>query len=231
MMQGFKPVQQIQEDFQATMQDGEAEKPPRMITLPDRLFADFKIVNEDNEKLFEFVAYQMMIQVLEELQDDHWALEFPSCIGSAGRSLLHEVGNYFGLAHHSQGKSGKNRRTIIYPRSQFKDKQDQERRRLEKEKEKIKDKIGGKPIIGTPIEKPKTFREQMIKQVYEEQRGDPVLTQLTTNMVNEDSPIPKNAEEYLAYIKPLVEAKKKELETHDYMQYVNKLDVNAGDLV
>ena len=38
-----------------------AEKAPRMISLPDRLFADFKVVNDENEKLFEFVAYQMMI--------------------------------------------------------------------------------------------------------------------------------------------------------------------------
>ena len=88
-----------------------------MITLPDRLLADFKIVDDSNEKLFEFVSYSMMIQVLEELDNDNWALEFPAFIGSAGRSLLHEVGNYFGLAHHSQGKAGKNRRTIIYPRS------------------------------------------------------------------------------------------------------------------
>ena len=40
-----------------------------------------------------------------------------------------------------------------------KDKQEQERRRLEKERDKIKDKIGGKSIIGTPNENPKTFRE------------------------------------------------------------------------
>ena len=168
------------------------------------MFADFKIVDEHNEKLFEFVSYQMMIQVLEDLKDDNWALEFPSCIGSGGRSLLHEVGNYFGLAHHSQGKSGKNRRTIIYPRSQFKDKQEAERRRLEKEMEKIKEKLGGKAIIGTPIDNPKTFREQMIKQVYEEQRGNPVTTQLTTNMVDQEAPVPKNAQEYLEYITPLI---------------------------
>ena len=118
MMQGFKPVEQIQADLEASRAEGqEAKKAPKMISLPDRMFADFKIVDEHNEKLFEFVSYQMMIQVLEDLKDDNWALEFPSCIGSGGRSLLHEVGNYFGLAHHSQGKSGKNRRTIIYPRS------------------------------------------------------------------------------------------------------------------
>ena len=50
--------------------------------------------------------------------------------------------------------------------------------------DKIKDKLGGKAIIGTPIDNPKTFREQMIKQVYEEQRGHPVTTQLTTNLVD-----------------------------------------------
>jgi len=31
------------------------------------------------------------------------ALEFPECIASNGRSKLHEVANYFGLAHHSAG--------------------------------------------------------------------------------------------------------------------------------
>ena len=35
----------------------EAEKPPRMISLPDRLFDDFKVVSAANEELFEFVAY------------------------------------------------------------------------------------------------------------------------------------------------------------------------------
>ena len=46
------------------------------------------------------------------------------------------------------------------------------------------------------------------------------MTKLTTNMFDDDHPVPKNAEEYLAYITPLIEAKKKELEAHEYMQYV-----------
>jgi len=40
------------------------------------------------------------------MTDDLWALEFPSCIGGEGRAILHEVAHYFGLACHSQGKSG-----------------------------------------------------------------------------------------------------------------------------
>ena len=55
----------------------------------------------------------------------------------------------------------------------------------------------------------------MIKQVYEEQTGHPVTTQLTTNMVDQEAPIPQNAEQYLAYIIPLIQAKKLELETHE----------------
>ena len=50
-------------------------------------------------------------------------------------------------------------------------------------------------------------------------------------MVLEEPNAPKNAEEYLAYITPLIAAKKKELEEHEYQQYVKNLDVNAGKLV
>ena len=34
---------------------------PKMISIPDRLFSDFKIVDSDNEQLFEFVAYSMIV--------------------------------------------------------------------------------------------------------------------------------------------------------------------------
>ena len=34
---------------------------PKMICIPDRLFSDFKIVDSDNEELFEFVAYSMIV--------------------------------------------------------------------------------------------------------------------------------------------------------------------------
>ena len=49
------------------------------------------------------------------MTDDLWTLEFPECIGGDGRALLHDVAYYFGLACHSQGKAGKNRRAIMYP--------------------------------------------------------------------------------------------------------------------
>jgi len=58
------------------------------------------------------------------MTDDMWTLEFPECIGGDGRALLHDVAYYFGLACHSQGKAGKNRRAIMYPFSQLKDKQE-----------------------------------------------------------------------------------------------------------
>ena len=70
----------------------------------------------------------------------------------------------------------------------------------------------------------------MIKQVYEEQRGNPVTTQLTTNMVDQAAPVPKNAQEYLEYITPLIQAKKKELESHEYQEYVKKLCVEKSEI-
>ena len=39
----------------------EVAKEPKLISIPDRLFVDFKIVDSDNEKLFEFVAYSMIV--------------------------------------------------------------------------------------------------------------------------------------------------------------------------
>ena len=50
-------------------------------------------------------------------------------------------------------------------------------------------------------------------------------------MVEEVPIAPKNAEEYLAYVTPLIAAKKKELEQHEYQQYMKNLEVNAEKLV
>jgi hypothetical protein len=46
-------------------------------------------------------------------------LEFPDIICTEGRSKLHDIGNYFGLAHHSIGKKGGKRRTMMYPKTLF----------------------------------------------------------------------------------------------------------------
>ena len=50
------------------------------------------------------------------------AIEFPEVIPSLGRSKLHDLANYFGLAHHSTGskaKGGKKRKFLIYPKTLF----------------------------------------------------------------------------------------------------------------
>lgn len=57
----------------------------------------------ENEKLFEFVAFYVTLNIFEKMTDDKWQLEFPSCINNEGRRILHEVANYYELAHHSQG--------------------------------------------------------------------------------------------------------------------------------
>jgi len=87
---------------------------------------------------------------------------------------LHEVANYFSLSHHSRGKKGKtsnNRQLIMYPKSQFKEKQEIEKRRMEKERYKLIEHFKVKEMIGAACE-PKTFREMVVKDIYEESRGN-----------------------------------------------------------
>jgi hypothetical protein len=67
------------------------------------------------------------------------------------------VANYFELAHHSQGKE--NRRTYMYPRSQFIEKQEQERKKLEKERDKMREKYKTREFISEPLSVCKTFRD------------------------------------------------------------------------
>ena len=155
-----------------------------MHLIPSKFFQGFEQLDEQSEKLFEFVAFFVTLNVADKMTDDCWALEFPTCIGSQGRQILHEVANYFKLAHHSQGKD-KNRRTFIYPRTQFGERQETERRRLEKEKEKLWDKYKDKNLHVAPNDNPKTFRDQVLRQIWEDRNNFPVETRLTTNMLDE----------------------------------------------
>jgi len=57
-----------------------------------------------------------------------------------GRSKLHEIANYFSLAHHSRGSKGRPRSAVLYPKTLFVEKQEQERTRLLKERDRIRTK-------------------------------------------------------------------------------------------
>ena len=105
IMQGFDPS--IEEQKQ------NVEKVPNIIKIPLEVFEDFKELNEENENFFEYVATEIVIHSEVELdkvtetsdEQPRWdiCLEFPDNICTEGRSKLHDIGNYFGLAHHSVG--------------------------------------------------------------------------------------------------------------------------------
>ena len=142
------------------------------------IYEEFKDVNIANEKFFEFITNTILIQFLEKMHEDEtgkskdlkWVIAFPSCIPSDGRSIIHEVGSYFGLASHSEGGK-KNRRAIIYPRTLYKEKQEQEKRKIEKDLEKIREKHGGKAMIGIAYDNPRSMRDKMLKLVFEESKS------------------------------------------------------------
>ena len=160
VMQGRKPLAMQEQPDGAELQS--AKNTVKTHLIPAKFFRDFAEITPETEPLFEFIAFYVTTSVLEKMEDDKWCLEFPSCISNEGRRILHEVANYFELAHHSQGKD-KNRRTLMYPRSQFPDKQEAEKRRLEKEMMKLREKYSGRNFIAEPIEKCKTFREQVMR--------------------------------------------------------------------
>ena len=99
-MKGYKPKEILDEERGT---DAPVVVKPRMIVIPDSIFSDFKVLTEQNEKAFQFMAFFAACQILEKVEDDCWALEFPACISSEGRPFLYEVAAYFRLAHHSQG--------------------------------------------------------------------------------------------------------------------------------
>ena len=85
-----------------------------------------------------------------------------------GRSILHEVANYFNLSHHSKG-GVKHRQTLIYPKTMFLKKQHQERNRLLKYRDSIREKHFKKgDFTSIPNENPKTFTEQCFRELWEE---------------------------------------------------------------
>jgi hypothetical protein len=69
--------------------------------IPTKFFKGFELMTQEEEKTFEFLAFYVVVNIIEKMTDDKWCLEFPSCINSRGRQILHEVANYFEFAHHS----------------------------------------------------------------------------------------------------------------------------------
>jgi hypothetical protein len=165
-MKGMKPnSQQPKEE--------DKENDANILKVPNEIFEDFHEINEENEDLFEFLAYSIIINFLEkkciDLKNWDTAIEFPDVIASNGRLKLHEVADYFGLAHHSAGKKGKNRRTLVYPRTLFKDKQETEKSRLEKERNKIREKYTCVDSFhGEPTSNPTNFKEKVLRELWEE---------------------------------------------------------------
>lgn len=108
-----------------------------MILVPANYFKGLENVTKETESFFEFVTSYVITLFIENLDHDKWALKFPETLDNEGRRIIHDIADSFELAHHSEGKS--TRRALIYPRSQFKEKQETERRKMEKEVKKIRE--------------------------------------------------------------------------------------------
>jgi len=237
IMKGIKPLDKQKEDL--AKEEPAKDKEAKIYPIPNHMFEGFAEIDHTNEDEFSFLVNTLVIQYLEmvllkvdETSEDpavryastNWdyALEFPDNLATMGRSELHDIANYYDLAHHSRGNRDKKklRHVLMYPKTLFTDKQEIERNRLLREREKIRSKYAEKENLpGLIPDHPKTFTEMCIKEIHEERYGknkvvapksdDEVnLKYITTNMLDQEligkAPDP-------AKIEKLIAAKKEDL--------------------
>lgn len=71
----------------------------------------------------------------------------------------------------------------MYPYSQLKDKQESQRRELEKEEAKYREKYKDKGLMVGPPDVCRNFREEVMRQIWEEQSNEAMEKRLTKNML------------------------------------------------
>lgn len=139
-----------------------------------------KIQTSDQDKIFEQV--DSIYQDAEDTVQAEWnmALEFPENITPEGRTILYEIAAKFQLAYHSIGKKGKSRRTILYPKSVYQDKQKTEITSKHKERNKIRDSMIKKwQFNSDPPVKKTSFTEKVILEMwYEKNNKEPPTTEI-----------------------------------------------------
>lgn len=208
---------EVEEKKETAESNGPKEK---TFQIPNSIFDGYQELHEHNEDEFEYLATEIVIGWLEKClkineETPEWltAIAFPECVPSLGRSQLHELANHFNLAHHTAGKRGANRRLIVYPKTMFVEQQQKERERLLDERKKIREKYAAKTWLPERAENPVTFRDQVIRELWDERNGveGGAKTQITSNMIGglDETQIGKAPD--VAELRKLVEAKRAHL--------------------
>lgn len=112
----------------------------------------------------------------------------------------------------------------MYPYSQNKDKQEQQQRELEKEEAKYREKYKDKGLMVSPPDVCRNFREEVLRQIWEEHTNVPLENRLTTNMLDklrQGMARVLTPEQFIDQLKPRIELKRKELENSEYWKVVN----------
>ena len=142
-------------------------------------------------------------------QNARWdiTLEFPDIIPSAGRQKLHKIADYFGLAHHSIGK--KSRRTYLYSKVLYQDKQKTELNKLIKNREKLREKY--KDLEMSSFDKPDN-NDEFIKNVLLEMWYEKFKPDLNKGTWYITDAMTIGTTPDIEELKTLIHKKKKELE-------------------
>ena len=216
LTRGIAPVQ-AQTEEQIKAQQQKKAPGPRTFYIPSNFFTEFSEVNADNEEFFSYISFYLVMQMIEQITDLNWVVQFPFNIPSGGRSVIHDVATHFGLTSHSQG--AKKRCALVYPKNLYKDKQEAEYAKKEKEFAKLQEKT--KNIILN--DNPKTIRDKMIALIGEQQKKYPDqarIKQLHGEIFYSLEHVPAEFEDYKVWVKPIIEAKQQELARSVFAQQI-----------
>jgi hypothetical protein len=140
------------------------------------------------ERVQEILNDEKLIENQKKLAEWNVALEFPENITTEGRSVLHDIAGALQLSHHSVGKKGKSRRTIVYPKSVYKEKQMSEITRMHKERSKIRDTLSKKwEFASEPPSKRANFMEKVILELwYDKNEKEPTTPEIRNFIPKEE---------------------------------------------
>lgn len=119
MISGMKTSDQLKEEYKKEDEKLLDDVNVHKISEPASTFENISEVTKENEEEFRFMAGTIIIHYLlnfDKMQNR--ALEFPACINPNGRTIIHNIADFLGIASLSTGK-GPTRRIFVFPKHLF----------------------------------------------------------------------------------------------------------------
>eukprot|EP00347_Sterkiella_histriomuscorum_P000877 403374181 len=171
MISGMKTSDQLKEEYKKEDEKSLEDPNNHKLSESAETFKGICDVNKESEEEFKFMVGTIILQYLLNFDKvQNRALEFPPCINAHGRTIIHNMANFLGIASLSQGK-GPTRRIFVFPKHLFEIAQQKEQKKQATDKDKLKIKFKDFKFNGEPDENATNTRDRMLRELYFEQLG------------------------------------------------------------